>query len=96
MQRKEIIQLVSRALSLLFGIFALLDATYLPGRKYSYLHYTNSHTPILPDAGSYMANSYRLDGVLMLLRVLIYLWAARAFWKCPAWVERALCPDRES
>ena len=96
MQRKEVVRLVSRALSLIWGVFALYDMTYLPERLFSYLHYTNEVRSVgSPSFAMYLPTLYRIELGFLFVRLAIYLVLAVVFWNCGPWVGRTLLPGRE-
>ena len=96
MERKEAVRLVSRALSVVFGVFALEDTTYLPERLLSYVHYTNEWRSVrAPGANLFLPSLYRVEVGLLFVRIAIYLALAVVFWKCTRWVERTLLPESE-
>lgn len=95
MARKEAVRLVSRALSIVYCVFALYETTYLPERLFSYLHYTNAWRSSGSGAGMYFPTLYRVSAGFLFLRIAIYLSLAAIFWSCAPWVERILLPERE-
>ena len=93
MKRIEAVVLVSRALSLLWGVSALYEATYLPERLFSYVHYHNKVTEVgLSPLDFYFTQLYRLAVAFLFVRFVCYLLLAIVFWKCGPWVERTLLP----
>jgi hypothetical protein len=96
MDQKAAVLLVSRALALLQGICALIEASYLPERIHSYLHYARAAAEAgVPGSALYLVNSYRVTVAFLFVRIAIYLALAMVFWKCPYWVESSLMPERE-
>jgi hypothetical protein len=96
MQRKEVVRLVSRALSIIYAVFAIYETTYLPERLFSYLHYTNEwQSAGGTHANLYLPTLYRVSAGFLFLRIAIYLTLAVVFWNCAPWVERTLLPERE-
>ena len=96
MERKEAVRLVSRALALVFGVFALVETTYLPERMLSYVHYTNEWRSVRAVSASlYWLALYRLEAGFLFVRIAIYLLLAVVFWHCGPWVERTLLLERE-
>jgi hypothetical protein len=94
MKRKESVLLVSRALSLLWGVSALEEVTYLPERLHSFVHYVSGGSFLgFSSSDSYLSDSYRLAVVLLFIRIAIYLALAVVFWKCGPWVEGTLLPE---
>ena len=94
MDRKEALRLGSRVLSIVFGVSALVETTYLPERLLSYLHYTNELASAGVRSGStYLPTLYRLEVGLLFLRITIYLILAVIFWNCAPLVERTLLPE---
>lgn len=95
MERKEAVHLVSRALSIICGVFAAEETTYLPERLLSYVHYTNQWRSVQsPQAAVFLPSLYRVEVGFLFLRIAIYLTLAVVFWKCTPWVERTLLPER--
>ena|ERR1017187_1305145 len=89
MNRKEVVRLVSRALSISFGIAALIDTTYLPERLYSYVFYATRAKSLAATVGDvHFYNTDRIEVGFLFLRIAIYLLIAVALWKCKPWVER--------
>jgi hypothetical protein len=96
MDRKQAVRLVSRALSLVFGVFGLEDATYLPERLLSYLHYTNEwRSAGTPAQAAFLPSLYRVEVGFLFVRIAIYLVLAVIFWNCGPWAERTLLPEPE-
>ena len=94
MNRKENIRLMSRVLSISFGVSALIETAYLPERPYSYVSYANrARLPgaTVGDIHFYGAN--RIGVGFLFLRIAINLLLAVAFWKCAPWVENLLIPE---
>lgn len=97
MERKEAVRLVSRALSIIYLVFALYETTYLPERLFSYLHYTNEwRSAGAPAPAMYLPTLYRITVGFLLVRIVIYLALAIVFWNCAPSIERTLLPERES
>jgi hypothetical protein len=93
MTREDSVLLVSRALSLLWGATALVEATYLPERLFAFVHYANRVTEAGGvGADGYLPSLYRLEAGLLFGRVVIYLLLAFVFWRCGPWVVRTLLP----
>jgi hypothetical protein len=86
MTRKEALVLVSRALSVLSGISAAYETSYLPERLLSFFHYREI-------GGEYLRELYGLTMAILFLRIALYVFLAFLFWKCGPWVERTLLPD---
>jgi hypothetical protein len=96
MERRDVVRLVSRALSVIYGVIALAETTYLPERLLSYVHYTNEWRSVRVTGGSiFLPSLYRVEVGLLLIRIAMYLTIAVVFWKCGPWVERTLLPERE-
>jgi hypothetical protein len=96
MNRKEAMRVVSRALSIVCGVFALEETTYLPERLLSYVHYTNEwRSAGTPSQIMYLPTLYRIEAGFLFVRIAIYLVLAVVFWKCTPWVERTLLPEIE-
>jgi hypothetical protein len=96
MNGKQVVRIVSRALSILFGVTALIETTYLPERLYSYVFYANRAKSLGATVGD--VHFYRTDRIevgFLFLRIVIYLLLAMIFWKCAPWVERLLTSETE-
>jgi hypothetical protein len=95
MERSEAVRLVSRALSVIYGVFALDEITYLPERLLSYVHYTNEwRSAQSPSAVAYLPTLYRVEVGFLFVRIVIYLALALALWNCGPWVERLFLAER--
>jgi hypothetical protein len=95
MDRRAVVLIVSRALAMFTGIFALLETSYLPERLYAYLHYVHeANSSGEPASSFYLPNLYRLEAGFLFVRILIYLILTLIFWKCGPWVARILSPER--
>ena len=95
MERKEAVRMVSRALSLIYAVFALYETTYLPERLFPYLHYVNeARSAGVPHPNMYLPTLYRVSVGFLFVRIAMYLILAVIFWKCGPWVERTLLPER--
>ena len=96
MNRKEIVRLVSRVLSILFGVSTLIETTYLPQRLYSYVFYANRAKSLNATVGDiHFYGTDRVDLGFLFLRIAIYVFLATAFWKCAPWVEHLLIPESD-
>ncbi len=95
MDRKQAVCLVSRALSLIFGVFGLEDTTYLPERLLSYAHYANEWRSAGAPGGGFLPSLSRVEVGFLFVRIAIYLALAVIFWRCGSWVEHTLLPERE-
>lgn len=96
MERKEAVRLVSRALSIFFGMCSAEATTYLPERLFSYVHYANQWRSVQgPGASVFLPSLYRVEIGFLFLRIVIYLALAVVFWKCTPWVEHTLLPESE-
>jgi hypothetical protein len=94
MDRKAAVLLVSRALSVIQGICALVETSYLPERLISFLHYAHQADSLNTSGQAlYLLNSYRTETAFLFVRIGIYLILAVVFWNCGPWVERTLQPE---
>ena len=94
MTQRQSVLLVSRALSLIWGVAGADEVTYLPERLRSFLHYVNRDSFLgLSKDDSYFGGTYRLEIALLFLRIGIYLILAFVFWKCGPLVNRTLMPE---
>jgi hypothetical protein len=88
MNRKDAAQLISRALSIFFGVFSLMETSYLPDRLCSYVFYANRAHSASPTVGD--IHFYTVDRIylgFLFFRISIYLLLAVVFWKFSPWVE---------
>ncbi|MFZ1084952.1 MAG: hypothetical protein WAN35_08305 [Terracidiphilus sp.] len=96
MSRKEAVLLVSRALSILQLIYAMMEITYLPIRFASLFHHTNRINLLGPSGyDDFWSGYYRLDIAFFFARVTICLVVSFLFWNCGPWIERILLPKIE-
>jgi hypothetical protein len=96
MNRKEVVRLVSRGLSILFGVSALIETAYLPERLYSYVFYANRAKSLSATVGDiHFYGTDRVEIGFLFLRITIYVLLATAFWKCAPWVEHILIPESD-
>ena len=97
MSRKEAVLLVSRVLSILQMIYALMELTYLPVRFASLRHHASRIDTLGPSAyDDFWSGYYRVDIAFLFARVTICLVVAFLFWNCAPWVERLLLPKSEN
>ena len=96
MERKEAVHLVSRALSIFFGVCSAEATTYLPERLFSYVHYTNQWRSVQGAGASvFLPSLYRAEIGVLFLRIVVYLALAVIFWKCSPWIQYTLLPESE-
>lgn len=84
MSREEVVRVVSRALSVIQGITAAIEISYLPERFVSLAH----------DAGrlnDFVAYD-RIGLAFLFFRIAFLLAAAAALWNCGPWIQRLLGP----
>lgn len=89
MSRKDALVLASRALALVFGVWALSEISYLPEILHSFLRYVN------PDPGSspaiqYWRHYYLIRLGFLVTRIVGYSLMARWFYKGGPEVEELL------
>jgi hypothetical protein len=96
MSRKDAVLLVSRALSILQLIYALMELTYLPIRFVS-LHHHTTRANVLGSSGydDFWSGYYRVDIAFLFARVAICLVVAFLFWNCGPWIDRLLLPESD-
>jgi hypothetical protein len=96
MSRKEAVLLVSRTLSILQLIYAMMELTYLPVRFASLFHHTTRINLLGPSGyDDYWSGYYRVDIAFLFARVTICLVVAFLFWNCGPRIERMLLPNPE-
>jgi hypothetical protein len=96
MNRKDAVRLVSRALSILFGVSALIETAYLPERLYSFVFYANRvKSPSATVGEIHLYGTDRVEVGFLFLRIAIYLLLAMVFWKCAPRVESLLISEGE-
>ncbi|MGA7831270.1 MAG: hypothetical protein WCA21_09930 [Terracidiphilus sp.] len=97
MSRKEAVLLVSRAISILQMIYALMELTYLPIRFASLIHHTARLNAVGPSGyDEFWSGYYRLDIAFLFARVAICMLLALLFWNCGPWIARILLPKCET
>ena len=79
MSRKELLLMASRALSLLLLAWALIEMTYLPERAFSLSHHASERSVLVSE--DYWTSYYLVITILLLVRIIALLIAARVFWK---------------
>lgn len=97
MSKKELVRLVSRALSVFFASWAFADITYLPQEFFELSHHLK-HASVLVGE-DYLAKYYSLLTFFTLVRMLVFFLAAIWFWCSGKRVEGLLSPslpDHES
>jgi hypothetical protein len=93
MSRKELVQLVSRALVVFFASWAFADITYLPDHLFELSHHL-SHRSVLGGQDQ-LARYYSLMTFFDLVRIIVFSLAAVWFWRCGERVEAFLSPSAE-
>jgi len=89
MQKKEVLVVASRALALLFGVWALSEASYLPESLHSFLRYIN-HEPGSSPAIQYWRHYYLIRLGFLVTRVVGFSLVARWLYKGGPEVEQLL------
>jgi hypothetical protein len=92
MSRKDAAVLASRTLALLLVVWALSDASYLPGRVHSFLHHTNQES-VLSTTHGYWYDYYLISLCFLVARVVGYSFAARWLFKGGPGVEKLFLPS---
>jgi hypothetical protein len=94
MSRKDAIVLASRTLAVLLTVWALTDASYLPERLHSFLHYLN-HEPASSGAIEYGRHYYLIELGFLVTRMVGYSLMARWLFKGGPEIEDLLMPALE-
>jgi hypothetical protein len=89
MSRKDAVVLASRALALLFAVWALGEASYLPERLHSFLHYINQE-PGSSTAIQYLRHYYLITLGFLVTRIVGFSLMARWLYKGGPEVEELL------
>jgi|HubBroStandDraft_4_1064222.scaffolds.fasta_scaffold07672_5 hypothetical protein len=80
MSRKDSVVLASRALALLFVVWALVDASHLPEYLYSFLHYVDEN-PVPTTFVEYRRHYYLMALGFLVIRIvgfsLLAMWLYR-------------------
>jgi hypothetical protein len=91
MSKREIVVLVSRALSIIQIVTVLLEVTYLPQELLGLFHHIFPlQTPVF---GDYLSRSYMEAVLALIARIAICSFAAVLLWKCGPDIERFLTPS---
>ncbi len=90
MSREEVVQLVSRALAVVFVVWALIDITILPQTMLALVHHTLDRSVLVPQG--YLASYYLAGAISHVLRILILASSAIWLWKCGPSVQAVLAP----
>jgi len=86
MSRKDLIALIARSFAIYLTILALWDSSYLAEVFYSAWHYFHESPSIREH--QYWFTYYRLRTVLLCLRIIGAMMAARFFWSAGPGVEK--------
>jgi hypothetical protein len=92
MSRKDAAVLASRALALLFTVWALSEVSYLPVRVYEFLHHTNRES-ILSTASEYWYHYCIIYIGFLIVRVAGFSLLARWLFKGGPEVEKVFFPS---
>ena len=97
MSRMDAIVLASRALAVLFVVSALVEASYLPERLYSFLHYIDQG-PGPAALMEYRRHYYLIRAGFLVTRMVGYFLIARWLYKGGPEVEELLfgAPPQET
>lgn len=103
MSREEAVLLVSRAVACMQGMYAVVDATYLPERFMTLHHYVQRFQMFLAakDAEASAVDAYyvsleRVEIAFFFGRIAFLLLMAFLFWNCGPRIARLLLPQRQS
>jgi hypothetical protein len=91
MSRKDAVVLASRALALLFAVWALGEASNLPDRLHSFLHYINQE-PGSSTALQYLRHYYLISLGFLVTRIVGFSLISRWLYKGGPEVEDLLSP----
>jgi hypothetical protein len=89
MSREDALGLASRALALLFAVWALGETSYLPERLHSFLHYINQE-PGSSTAIQYLRHYYLITLAFLVTRIVGFSLMARWLYKGGPEVEGLL------
>lgn len=92
MSREDAVSIVSRSLSVLFTVFALVEMSYLPEFVHSYLRYTGEGVTQTSYV-EYMHHYHLLRAGFLIARIVGYLLFARWFYKGGPAIEDLLLPS---
>jgi hypothetical protein len=103
MNREEVVLLVSRAVACMQGMYAAVDASYLPERFMTLHHYAQRLQMALAakDMGAFDLETYyvsleRVEIAFFFGRIAFLLLMALLFWNCGPRIARFLLPEREN
>ena len=91
MSRKDAVVLASRALALLMAVWALSEASSLPGSALSFLHYSNQE-PGSPVAVQYWRHYHLVTLGFLVTRIVGFSFMARWLYKGGPEVEQLFLP----
>ncbi len=92
MSRKDAAVLASRALALLMAVWALSDASSLPGSALSFLHYS-SEEPWSSAAAQYWRHLHLVSLCFLVTRIVGFSFLSRWLYKGGSDVERLFLPS---
>ena len=92
MSKKDGVLLASRALALLFTVWALTAITSLPGEVFSFIHHSKNG-PIVSSADQYWSHYYLIGLSFLVVRIVGYSLLARWLYKGGPEVEESLWPS---
>jgi hypothetical protein len=85
MSKKEALLLASRAFALLLIAWATFEITYLPVHLFELFHYMSRRSVL--QQHDYLTSYYLLLTVFNVLRAILLIVAAAAFWNCGPRIE---------
>jgi len=85
MQREELVFLLSRTISVLLAVSAVLDASYLPERFFALSHHLFEGRAL--SRYDYWSSYYLVVTSFLVVRVLALLLGAQWFWKCGSGIQ---------
>ena len=102
MTREETVLLVGRAVACMQGMYAVVDATYLPERFMALHHYLQrlqmalaAKDPGAFDLETYYVSLERVEIAFFFGRIALLLLMALFFWNCGPRIARLLLPERK-
>ena len=93
MSREDFVVLASRTLAVLMMVWALTDASYLPGYVHSFLHYTSVELAS-PTTTQYYRHSNLIALSFLVVRIIGFSLLSRWLFKGGPEVEALLLPSR--
>lgn len=91
MNRRDALVIGSRALAVLFSVWALAEVSYLPSAIYSFLHYADQGTSS-SGAMLYWRHHYLMALGFLITRIVGYCLMAMWLYRCGPDIDQLLLP----